>query len=140
MKRRAFAAWAAGVSLQARAQGAPSGSRPARIALVSGAKSDPRAAFLTALRLGLAEVGRVEDRDFRFEMHWGENAPDRFDAVVAELLRSKPDVIVTRGRSSTTSGAARRSCRSCSRSAAIPSPAGSSTACAAPEATSPASA
>lgn len=78
-------------------QAATSASRPARIALLSGAKSDPRSAFLTALRLGLAEVGRVEDRDFRFEMHWGENSPERFDAIVADVLRTKPDVIVTQG-------------------------------------------
>ena len=76
---------------------ATSGSRLARIALLSGAKSDPRSAFLGALRLGLAEVGRVEDRDFRFEMHWGENSPERFDALVGDLLRTKPDVIVTQG-------------------------------------------
>ena len=76
---------------------ATSGARLARIAMLSGAKSDPRSAFLTALRGGLAELGRVEDRDFRLEMHWGENSPDRFDAVVTELLRSKPDVIVTQG-------------------------------------------
>jgi len=87
----------AGANAQPSPPGASSGSRLARIALLSGAKSDPRSAFLTALRLGLAEVGRVEDRDFRFEMHWGENLPDRFDAVVADLLRSKPDVIVTQG-------------------------------------------
>ena len=82
---------------QPSAQRATSGSAPARIALVSGAKSDPRSTFLTALRLGLAELGRVEDRDFRFEMHWGENSPERFDALAADLLRTKPDMIVTQG-------------------------------------------
>jgi putative ABC transport system substrate-binding protein len=78
-------------------QAATSGSRFARIALLSGAKSDPRSSFLAALRLGLAELGRVEERDFRFEMYWGENSPPRFDALVADLLRTKPDVIVTQG-------------------------------------------
>jgi len=62
-----------------------------------GLLSDPRAPFLTALRLGLAELGRIEDRDFRFEMHWGENSPERFDALIADLLRTKPDLIVTQG-------------------------------------------
>ena len=78
-------------------QVATSGSRPARIAFISGAKSDPRSTFLTALRLGLAELGRIEDRDFRIEMHWGENSPERFDSLVADLLRTKPDLIVTQG-------------------------------------------
>jgi len=86
-----------GANAQPSPQGVTSGVRPARIALLSGAKADPRAAFLGALRLGLAEVGRVEDRDFRFEMYWGENSPERFDALVADLLRTKPDVIVTQG-------------------------------------------
>jgi len=84
-------------SAQPSPQGVTSGPRPARIALLSGARSDPQSSFLTALRLGLAELGRVEDRDFRFEMHWGENSPERFDSVVADLLRTKPDVIVTQG-------------------------------------------
>ena len=86
-----------GANAQTSPQPATGSPRPARIALLSGAKSDPRSAFLTALRLGLAEVGRVEDRDFRFEMHWGENSPERFDAIVADVLRTKPDVIVTQG-------------------------------------------
>jgi putative ABC transport system substrate-binding protein len=86
-----------GANGQPSPQVATSGARLARIALVSGGKSDPRASFLAALRLGLAEVGRVEDRDFRLEMHWGENSPERFDALVADLLRTKPDVIVTQG-------------------------------------------
>ena len=86
-----------GANAQTSPPAAASGPRPARIALLSGGKSDPRSAFLTALRLGLAEVGRVEDRDFRFEMYWGENSPDRFDALVGDLLRTKPDVIVTQG-------------------------------------------
>jgi len=86
-----------GANAQPSPQPVTSGARPARIAMLSGAKSDPRAAFLGALRLGLAEVGRVEDRDFRLEMYWGENSPERFDALVAELLRTKPDVIVTQG-------------------------------------------
>ena len=103
LDRRSFLAGAAaclgsvpGANAQPASAGA-SGSRPARIALLSGAKSDPRAAFLGALRLGLAEVGRVEDRDFRFEMYWGDNSPERFDGLVADLLRTKPDVIVTQG-------------------------------------------
>jgi hypothetical protein len=79
-----------GVNAQPSPQGATSGVRPPRIALLSGAKSDPRAEFLGALRLGLAEVGRVEDRDFRFEMYWGENSPERFDALVAICFARNP--------------------------------------------------
>jgi putative ABC transport system substrate-binding protein len=98
MKRRAFGAWAACVSLQAAAQAPVRGSTPARIAWISGAKRDPRSPFLGALRSGLSELGRVEDGDFRIETYWGgDDPPERIDALVAEMLRSRPDLIVTQG-------------------------------------------
>jgi len=72
-------------------------SAPPRIAWISGAKRDPRSQFLGALRQGLGELGLIVERAFRLETYWGENAPERFDALVADMLRSRPDVIVTQG-------------------------------------------
>jgi putative ABC transport system substrate-binding protein len=98
VRRRAFAAWVATcAALPVRAQGVPSGTAMPRIAWVSGARPDARAPFFGALRLGLAETGRVEGRDFRLDAWWGDDSMERFDGIVAEVLRSRPDLIVTQG-------------------------------------------
>jgi putative ABC transport system substrate-binding protein len=90
-------AWVACLSLGIGATRPLRGAAPARIAWISGARRDPQSPFLGAFRLGLAELGRVEERDFRLEPYWGEDDPERLDAVVAEMLRTRPDVIVTQG-------------------------------------------
>ena len=46
---------------------------------------------------GLGEAGRVEGRDFRLDTWWGDDSMERFDSLVAEMLRSRPDLIVTQG-------------------------------------------
>ena len=95
--RRAFGAWAAGLALEARAQAPVAGPAPLRVAWVSGSRQDGRSSFLVALREGLAEIGRVDGRNVRIEPWWGDDTPERLDSLVAEMLRSRPDVIVTQG-------------------------------------------
>jgi putative ABC transport system substrate-binding protein len=97
VKRRVFAAWAAYAALPVRGQDLAPGSTLPRIAWVSGARADARSPFLGALRLGLGEAGRVVGRDFRLDTWWGDDSMERFDAIVAEMLRSRPDLIVTQG-------------------------------------------
>jgi putative ABC transport system substrate-binding protein len=97
MKRRAFGAWAACASWQVAAQAPVRGAAPARIAWISSSKSDRASVFLVALRLGLEELGRIEERDYRIDTYWGEDAAERLDPMVAEMIRSKPDLIVTQG-------------------------------------------
>ncbi len=97
MRRRAFAAWAACVSLSAGAQVVSKGSAPARIAWISGASRDSRSAFLDAFRLGLEELGRTQGRNFHIDAYWGDDSAERLDPLVAEMLRSSPDLIVTQG-------------------------------------------
>ena len=97
LKRRALAAWLACAALPVRPQGARSGSELQRIAWVSGSRADARSPFLAALRQGLGEAGRVEGRDFGLDAWWGDDSMERFDTVVAEVLRSRPDLIVTQG-------------------------------------------
>jgi putative ABC transport system substrate-binding protein len=97
VKRRVFAAWAAYAALPVRGQDRAPGSALPRIAWVSGARPDARSPFLGALRSGLGEAGRVEGRDFRLDTWWGDDSMERFDSLVAEMLRSRPDLIVTQG-------------------------------------------
>lgn len=97
MKRRAFGAWAACGALGSGMPLAVRGATPARIAWISGSRRDLRSTFLAALLQGLAELGRVEQRDFLIDTWWGEESSQRLDPLVAEMLRSSPDLIVAQG-------------------------------------------
>jgi putative ABC transport system substrate-binding protein len=98
MPRRAFAAWLAAAAFPARAQGvSSSGPSLPRIAWITGARRDASSPFLGALRQGLAEAGRLEGRDFRLDAWWGDDSLASYDGLIAEMLRSRPDLIVTQG-------------------------------------------
>jgi putative ABC transport system substrate-binding protein len=93
-----FAAWLACAALPARAQGGSSSQALPRIAWISGARRDAISPpFLGAFRQGLAEAGRLEGRDYRLETWWGDDSIERYDALVAEMLQSRPDLIATQG-------------------------------------------
>ena len=97
MRRRAFGAWATAVSL---AGGTSRNARAAalpRIAWISGATRDPMSPFLDGLRTGLQELGRLDGRDYLIETHWGDDSRERLDPLVADMLRTRPDLIVTQG-------------------------------------------
>ena len=49
---------------------------------------------LEAFRQGMREQGYVEGKDYRLEVRWGEGKLERMNALAAELVRMKPDVIV----------------------------------------------
>src|SRR5713226_4198577 len=49
---------------------------------------------LEAFRLGLRELGYVEDKNVRLEVRWGEGKLERLPALAAELVRLKVDVIL----------------------------------------------
>jgi putative ABC transport system substrate-binding protein len=97
MRRRAFGSWAAAFSMGAGVPRLASGASPPRIAWVSGSKRDLQSAFVDSLKTGLAELGRIEERDYRIDLHWGDDSRERFDPLVAGILRTEPDVIVTQG-------------------------------------------
>lgn len=97
MKRRAFSAWAATSALGMAAPIRVRAANPARIAWISASTADSRSSFLDALRLGLGDHGRAEGRDYAIEEHWGDGSRERIDPLVAEMLRSKPDLVVSQG-------------------------------------------
>jgi len=55
------------------------------------------AANLNAFRLGLKELGYVEGRNLVIEYRSADGRPERFPALATELVRSKVDLILTRG-------------------------------------------
>jgi putative ABC transport system substrate-binding protein len=52
---------------------------------------------LEALRSGLHDLGYVEGRNIVIEFRWAEGQYDRLPGMAAELVRLKPDVLVTFG-------------------------------------------
>jgi putative ABC transport system substrate-binding protein len=49
---------------------------------------------LDAFRAGLRELGYIEGQSLVIEERWAEGRPERFGQLIADLLRSKVDVIV----------------------------------------------
>jgi putative tryptophan/tyrosine transport system substrate-binding protein len=63
--------------------------------MAAGAASSPDLA--DALRRGLGEFGWVEGQNIRIEWRYAEGRPERYPALIAELIRLKVDLIVVGG-------------------------------------------
>jgi hypothetical protein len=46
---------------------------------------------------GSRNSGRLDGRDYLIEPHWGDDSRERLDPLVADMLRTRPDLIVTQG-------------------------------------------
>jgi putative ABC transport system substrate-binding protein len=57
--------------------------------------------FLAAVREGLRDFGYVEGRNAVIDARWGDGSVERINQLAADLVRSKPEVIVTHGGPST---------------------------------------
>jgi putative tryptophan/tyrosine transport system substrate-binding protein len=68
-----------------------------RIGYFTGATPDGQSARIEAFRQGLGEFGYVEGKNIVIEWRYAEGKLDRYPALAAELVRLKPDVIVTGG-------------------------------------------
>jgi len=68
-----------------------------RIGYLIGQSLSTGSGRIEALRQGLRELGYVEGKNIVIELRFAEENPDRFPALVAELMRLKVDVIVTAG-------------------------------------------
>lgn len=66
-----------------------------RVGWLTGGSPKSHARLLEAFRHGLKELGWVEGRTLAFELRWAEGKLDRLPSLAAELVRLKPDVIVT---------------------------------------------
>jgi putative tryptophan/tyrosine transport system substrate-binding protein len=66
-----------------------------RIGCLFGGSPKTHTRALDAFRLALKEYGWVEDRNVAFELRWAESKMDRVPALAADLVRTKPDVILT---------------------------------------------
>jgi putative tryptophan/tyrosine transport system substrate-binding protein len=74
-----------------------------RIGYLSGVSLSAEAARRNAFRQGLREFGYVEGKNILIEYRNSDGISDRLPSLAAELVRSKPDIIVTGGGPSTRS-------------------------------------
>ena len=68
-----------------------------RIGVLETTSEAANRANLAAFRKGLREAGYVEGQNYVIDYRSAEGRADRFPQLAAELVRAKPDVIVTRG-------------------------------------------
>jgi putative tryptophan/tyrosine transport system substrate-binding protein len=98
VRRREFiklvAGAAAGWPLAARAQRA---GKVARIGFLGATSASDYVNRLEAFRSGLRELGYIEGTNVVITYRWAEGNYERLPELVAELLRSKVDVVVTHG-------------------------------------------
>lgn len=93
MKRRAFLLAGALTPFAVRAQS----GRAYRIGLLETASASANRANVEALLHGLKEAGYVEGRNLVIDYRSADGRSDRFAELARDLVRAKPDVIVTRG-------------------------------------------
>jgi putative ABC transport system substrate-binding protein len=105
MQRREFITLvggaAASLPLTARAQ---QPERMARIGvMLAFSASDPEVKpFVAALKKGLQDLGWIEGRNIEFDFRWPAADPDRIRAYAAELVDTKPSVILVNSTTATT--------------------------------------
>jgi putative tryptophan/tyrosine transport system substrate-binding protein len=80
--------------LAARAQQA---GKVHRIGFLGSATAAGSAKAVESLRTGLRELGYVDGTNIGFEFRWAEGNYDRFPQLVAELIATNVDVLITHG-------------------------------------------
>jgi putative ABC transport system substrate-binding protein len=66
----------------------------ARVGVIEATSPSSGRPILDAFREGLRELGYTEGQNLIIEERWAEERPERFPALIAELVRLSPDVIV----------------------------------------------
>jgi putative ABC transport system substrate-binding protein len=98
MRRREFITLFGGAvvawPVDARAQPA---AKVWRIGMLEATGEAAKSADIRAFRQGLAELGYAEGKNLIIDYRSADGRPERFPALVAELLSRKVDLIVTRG-------------------------------------------
>jgi putative ABC transport system substrate-binding protein len=97
MKRREFIALVGALLIQPLATQADQTARMRRIGVLIGfAETDPDVqSWLAAFRGALAKLGWTEGRNFRIELRWVGDDPDRMKTLAKELVDLRPDAILS---------------------------------------------
>ena len=71
--------------------------RISRVGYISATDRTTDVSRAEAIRIGLREVGYVEGQNITIEYRYAEGKRDRYDALLADLIRHKSDVIIVAG-------------------------------------------
>ena len=74
---------------------------PARIGWITYNNPEVNAPYLEAFLKGMSERGRVEGRDFVMVTRFGDDRPERVEALALDLMTEKPDMIIALGAATT---------------------------------------
>jgi putative ABC transport system substrate-binding protein len=67
---------------------------PPVVAYIGSGRERSTTVFLDSFKQGMRDAGLLEGRDYLLETRWADGDYDRFPALVAELVRASPAVIV----------------------------------------------
>ena len=95
MDRRAFLAGAGALLAAPLAAGAQQAGKVYRVAFLGATSPSGYAGQVEAFRAGLRDLGYVEGRNLVIEFRWAEGNYGRLPELAVELVRWKPDVVVT---------------------------------------------
>lgn len=68
-----------------------------RVGWISNDRGSANAPMFAAFRDGLRDLGYLEGRNLVIDARWGEGSEERLEQLAADLVKSKPDIIVTQG-------------------------------------------
>src|SRR6266550_8083008 len=69
--------------------------RVLRVAWVSPERAGSSSPNLAAFRAGMRELGYMEGRNLVIDTWWGEGSDERLEKMAGDIVRARPDVIVT---------------------------------------------
>lgn len=95
MNRRAMCYVLAVASMTLAMRAAGQGLPALRVAWVSPERATSNSPNLAAFRNGMRELGYVEGKNVVIDTWWGEGSSERLDQMAGDIVRSRPDVIVT---------------------------------------------
>jgi putative ABC transport system substrate-binding protein len=98
MRRRVFIGTVGGLAASLAFPATGQGVRPLpHVSFLSHSSPEEWGSRLAEFRAELRALGYAEGRDVIVEVWWAENRLERLPALIAEILNSKPAVIVTHG-------------------------------------------
>jgi putative ABC transport system substrate-binding protein len=107
MKRREILGVLGGAAAWPLAARAQQASKVHRIGFLGSATAAGSAKNVESLRTGLREFGYVEGTNIDIEFRWAEGIYDRLPHLVAELIATNVDVLITHGTPGTRAASRR---------------------------------
>jgi putative ABC transport system substrate-binding protein len=75
--------------------------QPARIGWITYNSAAVNAAYLETFIKGMAELGHVEGKSYVIVPRYGDDDPDRVEALAQDLMKERPDIIIALGAATT---------------------------------------